>query len=319
MDGEALAFDDGLGGIGREGLLVIGALLALLLLPPLVLVAALGSLAGSGHSGTAATASATALAEIPPEQLAVMQQVGRQTGIPWQVFAGIARVESGFGRNMATSSAGAIGYGQFLPATWASYGNGGNPYDFHDVIPAMGRLLLASGAPANLRNAIYAYNHSWDYVDTVLSYAARYATASSSGGPDQPAGDAIAPSGAQARALAAARSRVGSPYVWGAAGPNAFDCSGLVQWAYRQAGVTAPRTAQQQFDWARPVALAELQPGDLLFYQGTYPSSDRITHVSIYAGDGTMLLATHEGDFVKLVPLSDPYWRAHFVSAGRVP
>lgn len=319
MDAEVFPFEDALDGIGREGLIAAGALLALLLLPLLVLLAALSAVAGDARSGTVEPASAAALAEIPPEQLAVMQQVGRQTGIPWQVFAGIARVESGFGRNMATSSAGAIGYGQFLPATWASYGNGGNPYDFHDVIPAMGRLLLANGAPANLRGAIYAYNHSWDYADTVLSYAAGYATASSTGGSAHPTGDAVAPLGTQARALAAARSRLGSPYVWGAAGPTAFDCSGLVQWAFRQAGVAAPRTAQQQFDWARPIGVADLQPGDLLFYQGTYPSPDRITHVSIDAGDGTMLLATHEGDFVKQVSISDPYWRAHFVRAGRVP
>ncbi len=112
--------------------------------------------------------------DVPPAQLAVMQQVSFLTGIPWQIFAAIAKVESNFGRNMATSSAGAIGYGQFLPEMWARYGNGGDPYDFRDAIPAMGRYLLDHGAPDDMRGAIYAYNHSWPYVALVLSYATVY-------------------------------------------------------------------------------------------------------------------------------------------------
>ena len=58
----------------------------------------------------------------------------------------------------------------------AAYGEGGDPYTFHDVIPAMGRFLLANGAPTDIRRAIYAYNHSWPYVDRVLAYAAALAT-----------------------------------------------------------------------------------------------------------------------------------------------
>lgn len=111
---------------------------------------------------------------IPPEQLAVMQQVGQETAIAWQIFAAIAKVESDHGRNMSTSWAGAIGYGQFLPETWVDYGNGGDPYDFRDVIPAMGRYLLVAGVLDDLPQAIYAYNHSWSYVSLVLSYAAAY-------------------------------------------------------------------------------------------------------------------------------------------------
>ena len=111
---------------------------------------------------------------VPPDQLAVMQEVSAATGIPWQVFAGIARVESNFGRNMATSSAGAIGYGQFLPDMWAVFGNGGDPYDYRDALPAMGRYLVHAGALDDLVGAVYAYNHSWSYVADVLSLAAAY-------------------------------------------------------------------------------------------------------------------------------------------------
>lgn len=112
--------------------------------------------------------------DIPGDQLVVMQQVSITTGIPWQVFAAIAKVESDFGQNMVTSPAGAVGYGQFLPDSWAVYGEGGDPYDFHDAIPAMGRLLLAAGALDDMEEAIYAYNDSDSYVTRVLSYAATY-------------------------------------------------------------------------------------------------------------------------------------------------
>ena len=111
---------------------------------------------------------------IPSDQLAAMLQESQVTGIPWQIFAAIARIESDFGRNMSTSWAGAIGYGQFLPVTWADYGNGGDPYNFRDVIPAMGRYLLVAGVLNDPPRAIYAYNHSWSYVTQVLSYAASY-------------------------------------------------------------------------------------------------------------------------------------------------
>ncbi len=112
--------------------------------------------------------------DIPAEQLAAMQQIGAAIGVPWQVLAAIAKVESDFGRNMSTSSAGAIGYGQFLPEEWQIYGAGGDPYNYRDALLAMARYLLVAGAPSNMPDALYAYNHSWDYVEVVLSYAAGY-------------------------------------------------------------------------------------------------------------------------------------------------
>ena len=115
------------------------------------------------------------------------------------------------------------------------------------------------------------------------------------------------------------RSKIGAPYVWGAAGPDVFDCSGLVLWVYAQLGVAAPRTAQQQFEWAMPIELTQLQPGDLVFFEATYDSEDRVTHVGLYEGGTTIVMATQAGDFVRVIDLTDPYWSAHFVSAGRPP
>ncbi len=155
-----------------EGLRAIAGLLALLLAPlaAVVLVAAvwLGSwLAGAGGG-------AAELPAVPPAHLAVMRATADEYGVPWALLAAIASVESGFGANMATSWAGAIGYGQFLPASWAAFGNGGDPYDYRDAIPAMARYLVAAGAPGDLPAAVYAYNHSWAYVAEVLGRMAAY-------------------------------------------------------------------------------------------------------------------------------------------------
>ncbi|MBV9354306.1 MAG: lytic transglycosylase domain-containing protein [Chloroflexi bacterium] len=125
-----------------------------------------------------------ALAAIPPDQLALMQQVAANSSchLPWTVLAAVADTESGFGANMATSSAGAVGYGQFLPATWAAYGQGGNPYDYRDALPAMARYLCASGAGQDLRGALWAYNHADWYVNEILQTADRYGGLGASGG-----------------------------------------------------------------------------------------------------------------------------------------
>ncbi len=301
VDAAELEVPDVLGDLSSDAAKLIGALAIILLAPLLLLLAAFGGLPEAART----TAAAAAIEEIPPDQLEVMQHESLRTGIPWQIFAGIAKVESDFGRNMETSSAGAIGYGQFLPETWAAYGEGGDPYDFRDVIPAMGRYLLASGAPADMPRALYAYNHSWAYVDKVLAYAAAYGY--------------VEPTSIPARAVQGAGSRVGAPYVWGAEGPDAFDCSGLVLWVYESLGLEVPRTAQQQFEWAVPIEPSQLQPGDLVFYESTYTSPDRITHVGIYVGGGVTVMATNTGDFVREVPLSDAYWSDHFAGAGRPP
>jgi cell wall-associated NlpC family hydrolase len=313
MDPADLGVGSVLGGMGRGGMMVVGGLALLLVLPILAVAALLGSGAPADEPGVVAGPLPAAVSTIPPDQLVVMQQVGLASGIPWPLLAAIAKVESDFGRNMATSWAGAIGYGQFLPSSWAAFGRGGNPYDYRDALPAMARYLLAHGAPAELRRAVYAYNHDWSYVDQVLRLAAGFGLGTGS------AAQVGAGPNLSARVVQLALAQRGKPYVFGAAGPDAFDCSGLVQWAFRQLGVTAPRTAQAQYAWARPVSVAELAPGDLVFYERTYPSPDRITHVGIYAGSGEVVMATAIGGAVRLERLDTPYWRAHFVAAGRPP
>ncbi|MEV6618624.1 NlpC/P60 family protein [Streptomyces sp. NPDC051051] len=106
-----------------------------------------------------------------------------------------------------------------------------------------------------------------------------------------------AASGRAAAALAAARSALGRPYVWGANGPTGFDCSGLVQWSYARAGVSLPRTSQAQAHAGRRVPLSQARPGDIVTYR-----SDA-SHVGMYAGNGQVIHAPYPGAPVRYDPV----------------
>jgi peptidoglycan DL-endopeptidase CwlO len=103
-------------------------------------------------------------------------------------------------------------------------------------------------------------------------------------------------------ALRAAESRKGLPYVWGAAGPASFDCSGLVQWSFAQAGVSMPRVAADQARTGPAVPVSQLEPGDLLFYHTDPTDPGYISHVAIYLGHGWMIQAPQPGLSVQVVP-----------------
>jgi cell wall-associated NlpC family hydrolase len=101
--------------------------------------------------------------------------------------------------------------------------------------------------------------------------------------------------------LSAAMSRIGMPYVWGGDGPKVFDCSGLVQWSLRQAGVVMPRVAADQARTGPLLNLTQIQPGDLLFYHTDPTAPSYISHVAIYVGNGMMLQAPEPGMDVEIV------------------
>jgi cell wall-associated NlpC family hydrolase len=111
-----------------------------------------------------------------------------------------------------------------------------------------------------------------------------------------------------AQALQAAISRLGYPYIWGAAGPTSFDCSGLVMWAYQQVGISLPHFTVSQYNSGVHVSRNDLEPGDLVFF---FPN---ISHVGMYIGNGMMIDAPNFGEDVKVQPI---YWNA-FVGAVRI-
>ncbi len=118
--------------------------------------------------------------EIPPFLLPIYQSCGTEYGIPWQVLASINKIETAFGTNLNVSSAGAMGWMQFIPSTWAGYGVDANddgrkdPYNPVDAICAAARYLKAAGGDQDIRQAIFAYNHADWYVDEVLLNANQY-------------------------------------------------------------------------------------------------------------------------------------------------
>src|SRR5215211_7749462 len=118
--------------------------------------------------------------EIPPFLLPIYQSCGTEYAIPWQVLASINKIETAFGTNLNVSSAGAMGWMQFIPSTWDAYGVDANndkrkdPYNPVDAICAAARYLRAAGGDKDLRTAIFAYNHADWYVDEVLLYANQY-------------------------------------------------------------------------------------------------------------------------------------------------
>lgn len=115
--------------------------------------------------------------------------------------------------------------------------------------------------------------------------------------------------------LQVAQSRIGAPYRYGGTGPDAFDCSGLVTYAYGRVGVVVPRTAAQQFAAATPVKRGELRPGDLVFFR---LASRNVSHVGIYAGGDQFVHAPQSGGNVRMASLDEDLFRRTFAGAGRL-
>jgi cell wall-associated NlpC family hydrolase len=287
--------------------LAAGAAVAVALPLALLLLVAAAPTATQASTSLAGGPSVAALSGIPPAYLALYMSAARTCpGLSWGVLAGIGEVESDHGRSTApgvhsgANYAGAEGPMQFEPATFAQYAVDDDhdsqlsPYDPADAIYSAAAMLCANGAAsgtaAGIRQALFAYNHSNTYVDDVLAWAARYTIP--------------APSGAAATAIEFALRQIGKPYQWGAAGPDAYDCSGLVYAAYAAAGIHIARTT---FGWRQdgpPVPLTQIQPGDLLFSAGADGTPINPGHVVMYLGGGQIVQAPQIGEDVQIDPLN---------------
>jgi cell wall-associated NlpC family hydrolase len=312
----------------------LGVAAALVLSTPIAVAAVV-----SGPTGESSAPSAAAVAEIPAELLPVYVTAATTCpGLPWQVLAGIGFIEShhaGGHANPATGQvappivgpaidgrpgfaaipdptspdgwAHAVGPMQFLTTTFAAWGVVApdrppgatpDPNNAWDAIFTAARYLCGGDDHLDdVRSGILRYNHSDAYADQVLEKAAQY-------GLGGPASSAPPPGGAGTgeAAVAAALTQLGVPYVWGGETPGVgFDCSGLVQWAYAQAGVTLPRTTFGQIDVGVAVPLDELRPGDLIFSRSVRGGQVvDLGHVAIYAGARQVVVAPHTGDVVSL-------------------
>lgn len=240
-------------------------------------------------------------ATIPDEVKALYLAAADRYQLPWTLLAGIGMEESAHGRTRATSSAGAQGLMQFMPATWAQYGvdgSGDGRADIHndaDSVMSAANYLTASGVTAGIdgvRRALFAYNHADWYVNDVLYYAAVYGGGVVAGDPSDcgiggQGNPALPPLPNQqiATVFAFATAQLGEPYIYGSNGPNSWDCSAFTRAAFSQIGVTLPRTAAAQQNWVAQgngyrVPLGQERPGDLIFTD-SYLGPNRVGHVMI--------------------------------------
>lgn len=127
-----------------------------------------------------------------------------------------------------------------------------------------------------------------------------------------PEGATVAPPSRYGGVVGIAMQFLGIPYRWGGSSPSTgFDCSGFVAYVYAQMGVSLPHNAAAQFAYGTPISKDELQPGDLVFFDG-------LGHNGIYVGNGEFIHSPHTGDVVKISSLSDPWYAAGWVGARRL-
>ncbi|WP_067479559.1 C40 family peptidase [Actinomadura hibisca] len=306
---------------------------------PLVLIAVATSSQNPALPGssTGDAPTAYALRDIPSTYLRWYQDAAQTCpGLSWSVLAAIGNVETDHGRSQlpgvhsGQNSAGAGGPMQFIAATWASYGADANRdgradrYHPADAIHGAARYLCANGAGKGgkqLYRAIWHYNHADWYVRKVLAQAARYAAPT----------PVVQASGRGALAIRAALRWRGTPYSWGGGRPSGpsygiahgahikgFDCSGLTQYAWAQAGVRIDRVAADQYDDGPHIPRAQLQPGDLLFFSHNPRNPAGIHHVALYLGGGRMLHAPQTGDVVRIAQFTgNAYRERQYVGATR--
>ena len=293
--------------------LLVGVAIFIMFLMGLVMMLAVGILGGSA-------ASPTAQQEIPPNYLALYRSAADTCpGLPWSVLAAIGKVETNHGRLQApgvtsgANFAGAagpmqIGVGGKAGNTWAAYAvdadGGGAVHDPVDAIFTAANYLCRNGANrgADVAGAVFAYNHADWYVTKVLAIASTYEATPQArwgGGPAPAPNQDVA-----AIAIQFAYNQLGKPYVWGAEGDNFYDCSGLMQRAYREAGIQLPRTSREQWHaGARVEDPGHLQPGDLVFGAKNLSDPSTIYHVGMYIGAGNMIVAPYTGAVVRIQPM----------------
>ncbi|MGY0497468.1 C40 family peptidase [Nocardia sp. FBN12] len=312
---------------GFAGFVFLTIVIATVVTTVVVFDHALTAPAPGASTGTGSSPSTEAQQDIPAEMLVLYQAAaGDCPGLDWSVLAAIGKIETDHGRSTlpgvssGENASGAGGPMQFLAATFDSVvarhplpAGGSSPpsrYNPSDAIHAAAFYLCDSGAPDDMYNAIFAYNHADWYVRDVLAQAARHRATDTTSGGDCHTTSPSNPNAAQVISFACAQ--LGLPYVWGGNGPDVnggWDCSGLTQAAYRAAGISIPRTTYDQIHTGTTVSEDQLAPGDLLFYS----TAGDVHHVGIYLGGGQMVHAPTFNEPVQVSPYrwpGDDYYAA---------
>ncbi len=161
------------------------------------------------------------------------------------------------------------------------------------------QLQIAAAAQARL--AVIHRASQQQAADTVVGISAIVPTTDT----------VVAPPPTHSGVVGVALSQLGTQYVWAGAAPGGFDCSGLVMWAYSQVGVSLPHSTYAMYSMGVPVSRDQLQPGDLVFFDG-------LGHMGIYIGGGQFVHAPHTGDVVKISSLDESWYAATYVGARRI-
>jgi len=317
----------------------------------LVLTGALAGLAGSVGAGNACAPTAGAVVELDAEQAAsarVIVAVGQQRGVPTRgllVALMTAMQESGL-RNLDYGDRDSLGLFQQRPsmgwgtpdqvreptyAAAAFFGGPSSPTDNPGLLDVVGweAMALTEAAQAVQRSAFPDAYAKWEA-------AARTWLADILDDPAAATAAGCVPASESARvAIAAAERWLGTPYAWGGgdlngpslgfgsgAGTVGFDCSGLTRYAWAQAGITLPRTSRDQWNapGVRVATMAQLQPGDLVFFASDRGDPSTVFHVALSLGGDAMIEAPQTGDVVKIEDgvSQNSYWAPRFIGGLRL-
>ncbi|MGH3527029.1 MAG: C40 family peptidase [Pseudonocardiaceae bacterium] len=298
------------------GLLVIGVLGGLIALAAIsTLLGGVGSddfMFGAPCGSVLATTDpreaprvAVRVSDLDTEQRAIVEQIiaiGKQRRLPpraWQIAIQAGMTESRL-HNLHYGDRDSLGIFQMRPSQgWGSVAQVTDPvyeinkfYDKLLMVPGWETQRPGDSAQDIERSAFPARYHQWEplavnVIGAVGGDVTEFVKASCST-------PLPVPSEIAGRAIQYALGEVGKPYVWGATGPNSYDCSGLMLRAYQSAGVTLPRVAAQQYWAGTQLPVRQAQPGDLLFWGYDTSNPDTIHHVAMYLGNGRMVEAANQ-------------------------
>lgn len=283
---------------------------------------------GPTQPGQTATAAGQAdgLTADQRQLVSLIISIGRQRDLPpraWQIAIQAGMTESGL-RNLNYGDRDSLGIFQMRPSmNWGSVAQLQDPdYEinkFYDVlvsVPDWDQLRPGTSAQAVERSAFPDRYHRWEPMASYL--VENLGQVSDVNGCGQGVGLALPPNPATAAAIKFALGELGKPYVWGATGPSAYDCSGLMLRAYQAAGISLDRVSSDQYKDGAMLPVGDAQPGDLLFwaYDPTNPAT--IHHVAMYLGDGKIVEAQQTGVpvHVRTVSFTEPQLLPEAVRPG---